>query len=243
MHHWHWHLVYPGEGDRSIVAKDRRGELFYYMHNQIISRYNNDRMCNRLERVKPLNNIRVAVPEGYFPKIIRSSNNRAYPPRHGNALLSDVNRVEDETVVELADIERWRDRIYQAIDEGYVVDTSGNRISLAGSEGIDILGDVVEASSLSPNRLLYGNLHNQGHNVISYVHDPDQKYLEEYGVMGDVTTAMRDPIFYVSIEMQARVSRANHELFLLCCSGGTVSSMACSLDIKRTSIHTMQRPN
>lgn len=202
MHHWHWHLVYPGEGERSIVDKDRRGELFYYMHNQIINRYNVDRMCNGLERVKPLNNLRVAVPEGYFPKIIRSSNNRAYPPRHANILLSDVNREEDATVVELADIERWRDRIYQAIDQGYVVDMSGKQISLLGMEGIDILGNVVEASSLSPNRLLYGNLHNQGHNVISFVHDPEQKYLEEYGVMGDVTTAMRDPIFYVSTSGQ-----------------------------------------
>lgn len=201
MHHWHWHLVYPGEGEPDIVNKDRRGELFYYMHNQIINRYNNDRMCNGLERVKPLNNLRVAVPEGYFPKIIRSSNNRAYPPRHANSLLSDVNRVEDDTVVELGDIERWRDRIYQAIDQGHVVDMGGRQISLLGNDGIDVLGNIVEASSLSPNRLLYGNLHNQGHNVISYVHDPDQKYLEEYGVMGDVTTAMRDPIFYVSYRL------------------------------------------
>lgn len=36
MHHWHWHLVYPGEGPLAVVAKDRRGELFYYMHNQVI---------------------------------------------------------------------------------------------------------------------------------------------------------------------------------------------------------------
>lgn len=35
-HHWHWHLVYPGEGPRDVVAKDRRGELFYYMHSQVI---------------------------------------------------------------------------------------------------------------------------------------------------------------------------------------------------------------
>lgn len=35
MHHWHWHLIYPGEGPLSIVAKDRRGELFYYMHSQV----------------------------------------------------------------------------------------------------------------------------------------------------------------------------------------------------------------
>lgn len=39
LHHWHWHLVYPFDSaDRTIVDKDRRGELFYYMHQQIIAR-------------------------------------------------------------------------------------------------------------------------------------------------------------------------------------------------------------
>lgn len=40
LHHWHWHLVYPfTSSNRAIVAKDRRGELFFYMHQQIIARY------------------------------------------------------------------------------------------------------------------------------------------------------------------------------------------------------------
>lgn len=56
---------------------------------------------------------------------------------------------------------------------------------------------MIEASPvLSINSNFYGNLHNQGHNIISYAHDPDARHLEEFGVMGDVTTAMRDPIFY-----------------------------------------------
>lgn len=38
LHHWHWHLVYPYEGPRDIVNKDRGGELYYYMHHQIIAR-------------------------------------------------------------------------------------------------------------------------------------------------------------------------------------------------------------
>lgn len=46
------------------------------------------------------------------------------------------------------------------------------------------------------NSQYYGNLHNQGHTIISFAHDPDARHLEEFGVMGDVTTAMRDPIFY-----------------------------------------------
>lgn len=54
----------------------------------------------------------------------------------------------------------------------------------------------MESSTLSPNRQLYGDLHNMIHVFISYAHDPDHRYLESFGVMGDPATAMRDPIFY-----------------------------------------------
>ncbi|XP_065075620.1 phenoloxidase 8-like isoform X1 [Ochlerotatus camptorhynchus] len=196
MHHWHWHLVYPGDGPDAVVRKDRRGELFYYMHSQLIARYNNERFCNRLARVRALSNLREPIPEAYFPKMIRSSNARSYPGRHANIALQDVNRVDNSTIVQVNDLERWRDRILEAIDQGFVLDTNGTRIPLDETRGIDILGDILESSSLTPNRRLYGSLHNMGHNVIAYIHDPDYRYLEDYGVMGDVTTAMRDPIFY-----------------------------------------------
>lgn len=38
-HHWHWHLVYPDSGPLQVVNKNRRGELFYYMHQQLIARF------------------------------------------------------------------------------------------------------------------------------------------------------------------------------------------------------------
>lgn len=54
----------------------------------------------------------------------------------------------------------------------------------------------MESSILSPNRALYGDLHNMGHVFLSYIHDPDHRHLESFGVIGDSATAMRDPIFY-----------------------------------------------
>lgn len=89
-----------------------------------MSRYDCDRYSNRLKRVKPLTDLRKIIPEGYFPKIIRSTNNRAYPPRTANSVLLDIDRPDDGAVVQVGDLERWRDRIYTAIDQGYVVDVS-----------------------------------------------------------------------------------------------------------------------
>uniref|UniRef100_A0A182WQI7 Tyrosinase copper-binding domain-containing protein n=1 Tax=Anopheles minimus TaxID=112268 RepID=A0A182WQI7_9DIPT len=240
MHHWHWHLVYPGDGPDAVVRKDRRGELFYYMHSQLIARYNIDRFCAKLKKVRHLTNLREPIVEGYFPKMIRSSNNRSYPARAANIMLQDIDRIDNGTIVSVNDLERWRDRIHEAIDQGFVLDTAGNRIPLDEERGIDILGDVVEASSLTPNRQLYGSLHNMGHNVISYIHDPDYRYLEDYGVMGDVTTAMRDPIFYRWHGMIDGIFRRHKELLTpynaqqLGNPGVTVSSVGVQLSRPNT---------
>ena len=48
-HHEHWHLVYPdGDGNRS-------GELFAYMHQQMLARYDAERLAVKLARVLPFN--------------------------------------------------------------------------------------------------------------------------------------------------------------------------------------------
>lgn len=111
---------------------------------------------------------------------------RAWPSRVDGATLKDVDRELDQIKLDVADLERWRDRFYEAIHQEFAVDTSGNRVMLDEATGIDTLGNMMESSILSPNRQLYGDLHNMGHVFFSYAHDPDHRHLESFGVMGDV---------------------------------------------------------
>nr|UZP64756.1 prophenoloxidase-1 [Bemisia tabaci] len=196
LHHWYWHLIYPFEGPRNIINKDRRGELFYYMHEQILGRYNFERISNRLGRTKRLLNLREEIPEGYFPKLDSTVASRVWPARVRNATLSDIDRESEQLQFDIADLERWRDRILEAIHMGAIITSDGLRIELDEAKGIDILGNIMESSILSVNRDLYGDLHNRGHVAIALCHDPDHRYLENISVMGDPTTAMRDPVFY-----------------------------------------------
>ncbi|XP_045478104.1 phenoloxidase 1-like [Harmonia axyridis] len=196
LHHWHWHLVYPFEGPREVVNKNRRGELFYYMHQQVIARYNFERLCNYLKRTERLLNLREPIKEAYFPKLDSLVASRSYPARVANQSISNLNREVDQIHQDIDDMERWRDRIFAAIHQGYIETESGERITLTENEGIDILGNMMESSNLSPNRTFYGDYHNMGHIFLSYIHDPDHRHLESFGVIGDSTTAMRDPIFY-----------------------------------------------
>ncbi|XP_063368668.1 phenoloxidase subunit 1-like [Cydia amplana] len=197
LHHWHWHLVYPFEAaDRSIVDKDRRGELLYYMHQQIVARYNIERLCNNLPRVTRYNDFRAPIEEGYFPKLDSQVASRAWPPRFANSIVKDLDRPVDQIRVDVSTLETWRDRIAQAIEEGAIDLPSGRKLPLDETTGIDILGNLMEATSISLNPAKYGDFHNMGHVVISYAHDPDHRHLEQFGVMGDSSTAMRDPVFY-----------------------------------------------
>ncbi|XP_067015385.2 phenoloxidase 2 isoform X2 [Anabrus simplex] len=196
MNHWHWHLAYPFDGPLEIVNKDRRGELFYYFHEQIMARYNAERFSNKLSRAKRLINWDEHIKEGYFPKLDSLIASRVWPPRQAHSVLHDINREEQRIVFDIQDLERWRDRLYQAIHTGWVRNEQGQSIALSPETGIDILGNLVEASLLSINPNFYGTLHNLGHMAIAYIHDPDNRHLEPFGVMGDTATAMRDPIFY-----------------------------------------------
>uniref|UniRef100_A0A182QSW5 Tyrosinase copper-binding domain-containing protein n=1 Tax=Anopheles farauti TaxID=69004 RepID=A0A182QSW5_9DIPT len=196
LHHWHWHLVYPGEGPASVVRKDRRGELFYYMHQQMLARYQTERYSQGLSRVEPLDNLRAPIPEAYYPKIIRSANNRTYPARYPNMTLSDVARTAENFNFAISDLEKQLQRVVEAIDAGFVVSPTGQRTPLDNFSGVDVLGDIIESSTISVNRELYGDTHNIGHILLCFIHDPRGEFLESFGVMGDVATAMRDPIFY-----------------------------------------------
>ncbi|XP_055691212.1 phenoloxidase 2-like [Lutzomyia longipalpis] len=197
LHHWHWHLVYPFDASNpAIVKKDRRGELFYFMHQQIVARYNFERFSNSLRRVRRFNNLREPMEEGYFPKLDSLVASRTWPGRAAFLKIRDIIRDRDRLRIDVNTLERWRDRLFEAIHQDYVITDTGEKIMLNNIKGIDILGNMIEASILSPNYQFYGNFHNMGHVFISYAHDPDHRHLESFGVMGDTTTSMRDPIFY-----------------------------------------------
>ncbi|XP_026313500.1 phenoloxidase subunit 1 [Hyposmocoma kahamanoa] len=197
LHHWHWHLVYPFDAsDRAIVNKDRRGELFYYMHQQIIARYQTERLCNALGRIVRFNDFRTPILEGYFPKLDSQVASRSWPPRFAETTIKDIDRPVDAIKLDISTLETWRERFLEAIENGAILLPDNRTMPLDENRGIDILGNLMEASIISRNQGYYGDLHNMGHVAISYSHDPDNRHLEQFGVMGDSATAMRDPVFY-----------------------------------------------
>nr|ACM61983.1 prophenoloxidase [Penaeus chinensis] len=199
-HHWHWHLVYPIDMD---VNQDRKGELFYYMHQQMIARYDMERLCLGLPRVQKLENWRAPIDDGYFSKLTVNNSGRAWGTRQDDTKMHDFQRNDfGLDFTEVTDLEIWRSRILDAIHQGFMIDSQGERVILSDDVtsrqarhryprrcvGVD--------SNISVNSRYYGDLHNMGHVLLAFSHDPDFAHKEEMAVMGDTATAMRDPVFY-----------------------------------------------
>nr|CCA94920.1 hemocyanin subunit f [Euphrynichus bacillifer] len=190
-HHWHWHIVYPTTWRPEVMhkVKDRKGELFYYMHQQMCARYDCERLSTELRRMIPFHDFHQKL-EGYAPHLTSLISGLNYASRPTGLSMSDL------TEVDVQDMERWRERILDAIHGGFVYDKEGNEVPLDAVHGLDMLGDLLESSYESVNREYYGSLHNWGHVILAQVHDPDGRFKENPGVMSDTSTALRDPIFY-----------------------------------------------
>merc|ERR1711970_328306 len=89
----------------------------------------------------------------------------------------------------------WEDRIRDAIAHGYVTAHDGTNIDILNDKGIDIIGNLIESSTYSPNPYYYGQLHNMAHIVLGRQGDPMGKFKQPPGVMEHFETATRDPAF------------------------------------------------
>lgn len=199
-HHEHWHVVYPTSGlpdlqTDSFRIKDRQGELFLYMHQQMIARYNAERLAVGLPHVTPFEELEKPIPEGYDPYPARDQDGNLYPPRNaGSSLPGELNGLT------LSRLEDWTRNLLQAANSGTFAynDADGKPVTLPVTPSL--LGTSTEANIGSVNRTTYGNLHNMGHNFIAHVRDlppnMNPNLYGEAGVMSDTATALRDPIFW-----------------------------------------------
>ncbi|XP_055692825.1 phenoloxidase 2-like [Lutzomyia longipalpis] len=196
LHHWHWHLVYPFSGPMEIVNKDRRGELFYFMHNQMINRYNCNRTCVGLHRIVPYNDFPNDIAEAYYPKLDNHNSSRMIIGRQRGYQWKTINGITSPALT-VQDMVTCVERIKACITLGYCILPNGEKHHLTVENGIDGLGNMIESSILSCNSFFYGSLHNNGHMMFAQAADPaGVKYLEGNGVMADTATAMRDTVFY-----------------------------------------------
>ena len=160
---------------------DRHGQLFLYMHQQMLARYDAERMAVDLDPVKPFDLITGAIDVGYEPppELKDSLGVSGRPP---NTKLPEEHR---------AVLAGWFDTLHSALNSGApIIGSSPTRTPLT----IETLGRAIEAVDSRFTELVdlsgFGNLHNAGHNLISELSGGNG------GVMGATSVAIRDPVFW-----------------------------------------------
>ena len=181
-HHEHWHWVYPRRPQNGVPVRERHGELFYYMHEQMLARYDAERVAVGLRPVAGFESYYEALGEGYDPGLLRTTD--GYTPRPAGAFMTDAGNATRAAATTFAA------NLRQAAEAGFIGDAT-RRIELRGREGSDLLAREAENTpSLQQFFQLYGNHHGAGHGLITAASPGGG------GVMGDPAVNIRDPAFW-----------------------------------------------
>ncbi|SEW34879.1 tyrosinase family protein [Chitinophaga arvensicola] len=170
-HHGHWHIVYNNQ-----YTKNRQGEMFYFMHRQMLARYMAERYGVGIDELTPFSDMHVPIEVGYTagPDIRLSE-------RYGTG--RPVNAPVKE---EYADTQtQWRLMIEEDINKGKY-DPKDPYDMAAEIAAMDKFAGTIE-SSPAGIQAPYNNYHGYGHGFIASVNN---------GVMGVPETALRDVIFW-----------------------------------------------
>ena len=203
-HHGHWHLVYPVGGRPTPNGPsdigDRHGELFPYMHQQMLARYDAERLAVGLPRVVPLDNYRTPIPEGYDPGPLEIWNGSAWEKFRARPAGSSMGDLDPkwfapnppEYGAKLKDWEDSRDKMFAAARSQVFHLPGGDK-----AVNLEDLGNTEESSIGSvegkdPRTFTtYGDHHGLGH-----LHTAMFDNVAPRGAMGTFQTTCRDPVFW-----------------------------------------------
>jgi Hemocyanin, copper containing domain len=143
---------------------DRQGELFFYMHQQMLARYDTERLALDLAPVVPLRELREPIAEGYDPGPALKEFDDFRERLPGRVLASQ----------DAEQLEVWREAIHTAIRDRQFLGPAGAMAITRTNIGENVEGTVAR---LRPqmDRERYRGLHNFGHNFISSRSEPNDQ--------------------------------------------------------------------
>lgn len=180
-YYYYFNLDYPFwmSGEDYGLKKDRRGELFYWVHQQLLARYYLARLSHDHGSIHVFD-WEEPVKTGYVPTM-RYPNGLEFPirPAYTHLLYNPHNQPHTfhglDNIFEIQEIEDYERRIRDAIDVGFVITENGDKVDIYKPEGFDMLGRIIEGGD-SPNERFYGVLQVIAHKVLGYAPHPVDEY-------------------------------------------------------------------
>ncbi|EFA09144.1 hexamerin 3 precursor [Tribolium castaneum] len=200
--YYYYNVYYPFwlGGQDFNYQNDLRGELFYYVYQQILARYYLERLSNGFGEI-PYFNYEVPFENGYYPSL-QYPNGLFFPQRPNFANLYEYfynygqKYGTNKYAYSYTFVQDYERRIREAIDQGYVYTPEGQKINLYTEQGLNILGNLIESNPDSPNYRYYGALQVYGRHLLGYSYQPLNQYQVAPSALEHFETSLRDPAFY-----------------------------------------------
>ncbi|XP_077293795.1 hexamerin 70b-like [Arctopsyche grandis] len=185
------HMEYPAwmNGKEYGLTYDRRGEHYYYLHQQILARYYLERLSNGMGEI-PTFSWMWPVETGFYPSM-KYFNGLEYPIRPNHFDLK-----KDEFLTHLIEVEDYERRIRDAIDRGFIIKEDGTHLSLHEPESIEYLANIIEGNPESANMRLYRYSNVIARMLLGNSVRPATKHAVGPSALENYQTSMRDPMFY-----------------------------------------------
>lgn len=179
---WMSHEEYP------TLISGARGDIYYYLHSLLTSRYYMERLSNNLGDIEYLD-WEKPIKTGYSPSMTYS--NGLHFPRRKEWSTVPVWMNED-----LEKLKEFESRISAVIDSGYFMTKDGHFESIDGIEGIKVLGNLFEGNNDSLNEAFYGSVDALGRRVLGFSPKAHNDYQILPSALEDFSTSFRDPGFW-----------------------------------------------
>lgn len=171
---------------------NQRGARYLYQMQQLVARYNLERLSNGLDNVKEVS-FEGTVDNGVFTTLQQTN---------GLQMLNRMNnyQVNNQNTRKMIDlIKDYENRYRQAIDQGFVETLGGDEISITNKYGFNILGNLLQGNTNNVNTQYYRTLETFyrlifGGNYVDNVDRADKRFTTT--VMGHHETCLRDPVFW-----------------------------------------------
>ncbi|WNG46863.1 hypothetical protein F0U60_24100 [Archangium minus] len=187
-----WQVLHPATGypdptqPQRRLLQAQRGEQFWYVHQQVLARYDTERLAFGMPRVEPLQDYASPINEGYDARL------PGFAPRPPGLSPRGFPGYD------VTDHAMRRDRLFTAASSGLLWQGSTPLFI----EDLEQLADTAESNMGSVDGEAwadplgaYGSHHNLGHVLLACLTGPRDRSGFP-GVMASPATAARDPLFY-----------------------------------------------
>jgi len=194
-YYYYFHADYPFwmTGSNYDMVRTRRGEQYLFVHQQLLARYYLERLSNDIGII-PEFSWYEPIKTGYYPAL------RYYNGAFFSTRDNYYNIYTERNYYAVDILTNYERRIYDAIDLGYVIMPDGTHYDLTKPESIEILGNMIQYNTDSPNRRFFGyfiwmsKLLLGGSVTGRYTYKYDFKVLPS--VLEHYETTLRDPVFW-----------------------------------------------